>query len=172
MNRLNRAISCVASACCVGMLFCADVRAAQANQQPDGAPWTFCSIPDFLNFDIEYPQEGWEDALGFILESMKKENPAFAMVAGDLVMGHWGPTRADVEKWADKYYPQWTRRWADHDLKIYAALGDHEIGDNPWRGDTANLRPAGFAKNPQPILKEVGDMPSLRKYLEQQEQSP
>ena len=25
-------------------------------------PWSFVSIPDFLNFDIEYPQEGWEDA--------------------------------------------------------------------------------------------------------------
>ena len=22
----------------------------------DSAPWTFVSIPDFLNFDIEYPQ--------------------------------------------------------------------------------------------------------------------
>ena len=36
--------------------------------------WSFVSIPDFLNFDIEYPQEGWEDALGFIMDSMKKEN--------------------------------------------------------------------------------------------------
>ncbi|MFT6243239.1 MAG: hypothetical protein ACJAQT_005356, partial [Akkermansiaceae bacterium] len=34
-------------------------------------PWTFVSIPDFLNFDIEYPQKGWEDALGFIIKSMK-----------------------------------------------------------------------------------------------------
>jgi arylsulfatase A-like enzyme len=31
----------------------------------------------------------------------------------------------------------------------------------------ANLRPAGYAKNPEPILKEVGDLPSLRKYLEE-----
>lgn len=71
------------------------VRGQQA--QPGQADsWTFVSIPDFLNFDIEYPQEGWEDALGFVLESMKKENPAFAMVAGDLVMGHTpilGPVR-------------------------------------------------------------------------------
>jgi hypothetical protein len=36
-------------------------------------PWTFVSIPDFLNFDIEYPQKGWEDALGFIVGSMKKK---------------------------------------------------------------------------------------------------
>ena len=29
----------------------------------------------------------------------------------------------------------------------------------------ANLRPAGFAKNPKPILKEVGDLPTLKQYL-------
>ena len=127
--------------CCVGILFCTDVHAADEVQQPDTEAWTFCSIPDFLNFDIEYPQEGWEDALGFILNSMKKENPAFVMVAGDLVMGHWGPTKEDVNKWADVYYPQWTKRWVDHNLKVYAALGDHEIGDNPWHGNNARLVP-------------------------------
>lgn len=126
---------------CACMVYDADVHGADANQQPDIETWTFCSIPDFLNFDIEYPQEGWEDALGFILDSMKKENPAFVMVAGDLVMGHWGPTKADIDKWADRYYPQWTKRWADHNLKVYAALGDHEVGDNPWRGDKAKLVP-------------------------------
>lgn len=110
-------------------------------QTTDKEPWTFVSIPDFLNFDIEYPQKGWEDALGFIIESMKQEDPAFAMIAGDLVMGHWGPTKEDVNKWADLYYPQWTKRFADHDLKVYTALGDHEVGDNPWRGNTAKLVP-------------------------------
>ena len=112
-----------------------------AKAQSSPPAWTFVSIPDFLNFDIEYPQEGWEDALGFILKSMKQENPAFAMVAGDLVMGHWGPSKEDVDKWADRYYPQWIKRFADHNLKVYAALGDHEIGDNPWRGVNAQLVP-------------------------------
>ena len=73
------------------------------------APWTFVSIPDFLNFDIEYPQKGWEDALGFILDSMKKKDPAFAMVAGDLVMGHWGTKKGEIDEWADKYYPGWVQ---------------------------------------------------------------
>lgn len=109
----------------------------QAVQPGQADRWTFVSIPDFLNFDIEYPQKGWEDALGFVLESMKKENPAFAMVAGDLVMGHWGNTKESVDKWADRYYPQWVKRWKNHELKVYAALGDHEIGDNPWRGGKA-----------------------------------
>lgn len=141
MSRLKPIVGHLLIAFCVGILFRIDAHAAGANQQADTEAWTFCSIPDFLNFDIEYPQEGWEDALGFILGSMKKENPAFVMVAGDLVMGHWGPGKADVEKWADKYYPPWVKRWADHELKVYAALGDHEIGDNPWHGDKARLVP-------------------------------
>ena len=65
-------------------------------EPPDTVSWSFVSIPDFLNFDIEYPQKGWEDALGFIVGSMKKEDPAFAMVAGDLVMGHWGNKEEEV----------------------------------------------------------------------------
>jgi len=104
-------------------------------------PWSFVSIPDFLNFDIEYPQKGWEDALGFIVGSMKKENPAFAMVAGDLVMGHWGTQKQDIDKWAEKYYPGWVQRFKEHGLKVYAALGDHEIRDNPWRGTAADAVP-------------------------------
>jgi hypothetical protein len=107
----------------------------------DSAPWTFVSIPDFLNFDIEYPQKGWEDALGFILDSMKKEDPAFALVAGDLVMGHWGTKKEQIDQWAKKYYPGWVQRFKDHDLKVYAALGDHEVADNPWRGAVATAVP-------------------------------
>ena len=33
-------------------------------------------------------------------------------------------------------------------------------------GIANNLRPAGFAKNPKPILKEAGDLPSLKIYIE------
>ena len=32
-------------------------------------------------------------------------------------------------------------------------------------GIAANLRPAGFAKDPKPILREVGDLPTLKQYL-------
>ena len=32
-----------------------------AKPDPVGAaPWTVVSIPDFLNFDLEYPQKGWK----------------------------------------------------------------------------------------------------------------
>jgi hypothetical protein len=109
--------------------------------KPDSQVWCFVSIPDFLNFDIDYPQKGWEDALGFIVSSMKKEGPAFAMVAGDLVMGHWGTKKEEIDRWANKYYPGWVQRFQDQDLKVYAALGDHEIRDNPWRGAAADAIP-------------------------------
>ncbi len=32
-------------------------------------------------------------------------------------------------------------------------------------GIAANLRPAGFAENSKPILKEAGDLPTLKQYL-------
>ena len=112
-----------------------------AEQQEATTPWSFVSIPDFLNFDIEYPQKGWEDALGYILDSMKQEDPAFVMVAGDLVMGHWGTEKDEIDQWADKYYPDWIQRFKDHDLKVYTAIGDHEIADNPWRGAKAEAVP-------------------------------
>lgn len=126
MNKRRKILTAPWVVLFVCTLSLSNTRASDANA------WTFVSIPGFLNFDIEYPQEGWEDALGFILKSLKKEDPAFAMVAGDLVMGHWGPTKDDVAKWADKYYPQWTKRFIDPNLKVCTAWGDHEIGDNPW----------------------------------------
>ena len=46
--------------------------------------WIFVSMPDFLNVDTVYPQPGWEEALDFILKSVKAENPDFLLVAGDL----------------------------------------------------------------------------------------
>lgn len=99
--------------------------------------WRFVSMPDFLNVDTDHPQPGWEDALGVVLESVKEEEGDFLMVAGDLVMGEWhawqGPQGvAGIEHYAERYYPAWKARMQAHGLKWYAAIGDHEIGDNPW----------------------------------------
>lgn len=101
-------------------------------------PWRFVSMPDFLNVDTDYPQEGWEDALGVILGAVKAEQGDFLVVPGDLVMGHWHGEKgregiSGIEHFAARYYPAWKARMEAHGLKCYAALGDHEIGDNPWR---------------------------------------
>lgn len=101
-------------------------------------PWRFVSIPDFLNVDLTYPQPGWEDTLDYVLKAIKAENPEFVLVAGDLVMGRW-PDKESIKKYAGIYYPAWIKRMQDHDLRFYTAVGDHEIGDNPWRGDKLEL---------------------------------
>lgn len=114
-------------------------------------PWCFVSIPDFLNVDLVYPQLGWEDTLDYVLKAIKAENPEFVLVAGDLVMGRW-PDKDSIKKYAAIYYPAWIKRMQDHNLKFYTAIGDHEIGDNPWHGEKAALVPY-FKRRFQQYLK-------------------
>ncbi len=105
------------------------------------APWTFTSMPDFLNVDTTFPQPGWEPALSFILESVRAENPEFLLVAGDLVMGHWSSEELIAEH-APIYYRAWVERMNRHGLRFYTAIGDHELGDNPWPPKRAALVPS------------------------------
>ncbi|UCD00084.1 MAG: ThuA domain-containing protein [Phycisphaerales bacterium] len=103
-------------------------------------PWRFVSIPDFVNVDLTYPQPGWDETLDYVLGAIKAENPEFVLVAGDLVMGRW-PDKQSIEKYAATYYPAWVKRMTDHGLRFYTAIGDHEIGDNPWPEEKAALVP-------------------------------
>ena len=103
--------------------------------------WTFVSMPDFLNVDTDYPQPGWEPALDVVLGGVKAEQPEFLLVAGDLLMGHWF-TAEEVEEYAARYYPAWVKRLENHGLPFYAAVGDHELGDNPWPDWKTALVPA------------------------------
>jgi hypothetical protein len=77
------------------------------------------------------------DALSYILESVKQEDPDFLAVAGDLVMGHWdGPGWSDndsIAKYSERYYSTWINRMNHHGLKFFTSIGYHEVGDNPWR---------------------------------------
>jgi hypothetical protein len=103
-------------------------------ETPDGVPaasWKFVSMPDFLNVDTDYPQPGWEPALDIVLTSVKAEKPEFLLVAGDLVMGRWR-TSDEIKEYAKRYYPAWIQRIEHYGLPFYAAIGDHELGDNPW----------------------------------------
>ena len=107
--------------------------------------WTFVSIPDFLNKDTLYPHPGFEESLDYILKSIKAENPDFVLVPGDLVNGRWPdllrPTEEAIDKNAAIYYPAWIQRMKDRGLDFYAALGDHEVGDNPWPPAKAKMVP-------------------------------
>ena len=98
-----------------------------------GQTWTFVSMPDFLNNDVRYPEPKWDGALDYVLDEIKKENPDFLLVAGDMVQGRWWQSRDQIKRRGKVYYSEWCQRMKDHDLKYYTAVGDHELGDNPWR---------------------------------------
>jgi 3',5'-cyclic AMP phosphodiesterase CpdA len=90
----------------------------------------------------------WTKAVDVILDSVRNERPDVVLVAGDLVEGHWGadvdntgifgPVRTTAERMAavsaagDFYYGQWQSRFDLRGLRVLPAIGDHEIGDNPW----------------------------------------
>ncbi|UCE47974.1 MAG: metallophosphoesterase [Phycisphaerales bacterium] len=128
------------------------VSCVNVSEQRVSKIWTFVSIPDFLNVDTLYPEPKWEHALTYTLKSVKAENPDFVLVAGDEVMGHWdypekrldnGETvegEEGVRYWASVYYPAWKKRFEAHGLPVYTSIGDHEIGDNPWRLGSRRLR--------------------------------
>jgi len=113
--------------------------------------WRFVSMPDILNVDTDFPQVGWEDALSFVLEEVKNENPDFLTVAGDLVMGRWHgepekPGLEGIKHFAARYYPAWKARMEAHGLKYYTGIGDHEVGDDPWHYEEAREYVAAYKK--------------------------
>ncbi len=91
----------------------------------------------------------YDAALDHVISEMASHGTDDVLVAGDLVEGRWGrddsrtgvfgPVRTQAQRlraWrraADVYYPAYLQRFADHGLTTYAALGDHELGDDPWR---------------------------------------
>lgn len=91
----------------------------------------------------------YETALDRVLDEMAGHGTRDVLVAGDLVEGRWGrddsrtgvfgPVRTQAQRlraWrraADVYYPAWLQRFDDHGLRTYPAVGDHEVGDDPWR---------------------------------------
>ncbi len=129
--------------CCLLLMFGSCRTQSQVvNEQKT---WTFVSVPDFLNKDTYYPHPGFEEGLAFFLNAVKAENPDFVLVAGDLVNGRWPsklePTKDGIEAEAAIFYPAWKARMEAHGLKYYVAVGDHEIGDNPWPKEKAKLVP-------------------------------
>ncbi|MDT0188462.1 metallophosphoesterase [Microbacterium sp. ARD31] len=91
----------------------------------------------------------YDAALDHVIGEMASRDTDDVLVAGDLVEGRWGrddartgvfgPVRTQAQRLrayrraAGVYYPAWRERFADHGLRTYTALGDHEIGDDPWR---------------------------------------
>jgi hypothetical protein len=99
----------------------------------------------------------YERAIDHVLDDWQRQQPDAVLVAGDLVDGRWGrdshhtgnfgpvnnaAQRATAARLAAAtYYPQYVQRFREHDLDLYAAVGDHEYGDNPWTASKRRLAP-------------------------------
>ncbi len=90
----------------------------------------FTSFPDIFNWNIKYPQPGWEDAMDWFLGGMKKEGPAFSLVAGDIMDARWWSSPEQVRRMTRKYWRGFRKRFADKNIRLYIAPGDHEYGDD------------------------------------------
>ena len=146
-----------------GLLTAAPVAQPAARADEEVPSYVFASAPDLLNDDVAdlrvspYWRDGmpngtnrsYESSLDVFLSDIRERGARDVLVAGDLVRGHWGidqwddgvfgPVATDVQRRAalrlaaDIYYPAWTQRFVRNGLRAFPAVGDHDIGDNPWR---------------------------------------
>jgi len=94
------------------------------------ATFRFTSFPDLFNWNIKYPQPGWEDAMDWFLTGMKKEGPAFSLNAGDIMDARWWNDPAQVRRQTELYWGGFRKRFEDKEIRLYIAPGDHEYGDD------------------------------------------
>lgn len=94
------------------------------------ASFHFTSFPDLFNWNIGYPQPGWDDAMDWFLEGMKTEGPAFSLNAGDIMDARWWSDEEQVRRKTREYWGGFRERFEDKDIQLYIAPGDHEYGDD------------------------------------------
>jgi 3',5'-cyclic AMP phosphodiesterase CpdA len=107
--------------------------------------------PGYLGWDPGDPNSNnryYRATLEVVLDQVASENPDAVLVAGDEVNGHWGVDAnrtgifgrvntheqklQAVRNAGALYYSEWKERFARRGLEVYPAVGDHEVGDNPW----------------------------------------
>jgi predicted MPP superfamily phosphohydrolase len=126
----------------IAFAFCCSVTWPQTDSiASDADAWTIVSFPDFFNFDVPEPWPRWDDAVNWFLDQVSKESPEFVLITGDLVNGHWYDGPKCIEHMGATYYGNWIRRMQGHHLKYFVAVGDHELGDDPWPPEKLALVP-------------------------------
>ena len=126
--------------------------------------YRFVAMPDFLNQDVgdvrtlptwhEGDPNSWtpflERSIEVVLDEVAAAGPDSVLVTGDLVEGHWlrdvddtgifGPSRTDQQRTAmlrragHFYHSTYVERFRERGLELHAAVGDHDVGDDPFRG--------------------------------------
>lgn len=90
----------------------------------------FTSVPDLFNWNIGYPQEGWEDTLDWFFDRLVAESPDFTLNAGDIMDARWWTDAEEVRRKTEEYWTGFKKRFDERDLTVYVAPGDHEYGDD------------------------------------------
>jgi len=134
---------------CVGPAFAADSPKTDETQG-----FAFTSCPDIFNWNIGYPQPGWDDAMDWFLDRLKSEGPAFTLNAGDIMDARWWTDAEQVRKKTEQYWTGFRKRFEDKNIRLYIAPGDHEYGDD--RG----LRKVKLARVFGQQFAKIFDMPT------------
>ncbi len=122
--------------------------------------------PGYLGWDPGDPNSinrYYRNTLNVVLDQVASENPDAVLVAGDACNCHWGVDYdqtgifGPVDTYEQKlqalrnagalYYGQWKDRFARRGLMVYPAVGDHEVGDNPWPRGWFKTRAVGTYKD-------------------------
>jgi len=96
----------------------------------DEKEFRFTSCPDFFNWNIGYPQPGWEEAIKWFLGRLKTEGPSFTLNAGDIMDARWWNSPQQVRTKTEQYWCGFKKRFEDEGIRLFVAPGDHEYGDN------------------------------------------
>lgn len=135
-----RYLAVAAALLCAAAVAGAQAGEADANTGPAGlfafptsdreASFHFVSYPDLFNWNIGYPQPGWEAAMDWFLGGMKQEGPAFSLIAGDVMDARWWYSKEEVRRKTNQYWGGFRKRFEDQGIEVYIAPGDHEYGDD------------------------------------------
>lgn len=90
--------------------------------------------------------DNYANMVQVLFDTFAAEQPRGVCVMGDLVEGHWGAKDSmfgNVLNDADRlnamrqaarfYYGKWKEPFDERRLSYFPGIGDHELGDNPWK---------------------------------------
>jgi hypothetical protein len=131
---------------CVAAWGCAGAAVAEEAEQAEEIRFT--SVPDIFNWNISNPQPGWEDTLDWFFDRLEEDGPDFTLNAGDIMDARWWDDAEQVREKTEQYWGGFNKRFADRDMTVYVAPGDHEYGDDGGlaRGDIARAFGEEFSR--------------------------
>jgi len=134
-----------------------DARATAGQRLVPGYPEAHSDPPhphDVNQDGVLSIQEGYRGGMQDMLEHIAAEQPDAFLASGDLIDGEWAtqpgklftsstlPVRKQhIRDQGDIYYDAYINNFSDAGFNgpILAVIGDHEIGDNNWGPDKAQL---------------------------------